>query len=192
MATHEENRPLSDDEYATLLSEDGTAEARAEAFAELVDAIGQAEAAEFWHEMTVDVEAGRSRVSTRDLAWILVGAHTHGYDVAEFVAHGAAYAANHLGGTDELLANRPGSWEAHDLRELLVGTVGPDDEMLHTYPIEPDPGDAERTTLAEQLRAVGAEQAARDEEDNVAAAERAAREADARDGEVEHDVDGED
>jgi hypothetical protein len=142
VATQEEDRPLSDDEYATLLSEDGTAEDRAEAFAELVDAIGLTEAAEFWHEMTVDVEAGRSRVSTRDLAWILVGAHTHGYDVAEFVGHGAAYAANHLGGTDALLSNRPGSWEASHLRELLVGTVGPDDEMLHTYPIEPDPGEA--------------------------------------------------
>lgn len=135
----EEDRPLNDDEYATLLSEDGTAEARAEAFAELVDAIGLAEAAEFWHEMTVDVEAGRSRVSSRDLAWILVGAHTHGYDVAEFVAHGAAYAANRLGGTEALLSNRSGSWEAHHLRGLLVGTVGPDDEMLHTYPIEAGP-----------------------------------------------------
>ena len=139
----EEDRPLSDDEYATLLSDDGTTEARAAAFAELVEAIGQAAAAEFWHEMSVDVEAGRSRVSERDLAWILVGAHTHGYDVAEVIAHAAAYAANHLGGTAELLNNRPGSWEASHLRELLVGTVGPDDEMLHTYPIEagPDAGD---------------------------------------------------
>jgi hypothetical protein len=136
MTTHENDRPLSDDEYATLLSDDGTPEARAEAFAELVDAIGMVEAAEFWHDMTASVEGGRSRVSERDLAWILVGAHTHGYDVAEFVAHAAAYAANHLGGTEELLSNRSGSWEASHLRELLVGTVGPDDEMLHTYPIE--------------------------------------------------------
>ena len=52
--------------------------------------------------------------------------------------------------------------------------------------------DYERPSLAEQLRAVGAEQAARDAEDDAAAAERAAREADARDGEVEHDVDEED
>lgn len=37
----------------------------------------------------------------------------------------------------------------------------------------------ERTTLAEQLRAIGAEQAARDEEDNVAAVERAEREREA-------------
>lgn len=143
MPTSEEDRPLSDDEYATLLSEDGTAEARAEAFADLVEAIGQAEAAEFWYEMTVSVEAGRSRVFERDLAWILVGAHTHGYDVAEFIAHAAAYAANYLGGTAELLSNRPGSWEASHLRELLVGTVAPDDEMLHTYPlIEADPDEA--------------------------------------------------
>lgn len=140
----EEDRPLSDDEYATLLSEDGTAEARAAAFAELVDAIDQAEAGEFWHEMSVSVEAGRSRVSERDLAWVLVGAHTHGFDVAEFVAHAAAYAANYLGGTDELLSNRSGSWEASHLRELLAGTVGPDDETLHTYPllIEAGPDDA--------------------------------------------------
>lgn len=138
----EKDRPLSDDEYATLLGDDGTPEARAEAFAELVEAIGLADAAEFWHEMTVDVEAGRSRVSTRDLAWILVGAHTHGYDVAEFVAHGAAYAANHFGGTEALLSNRSGSWEASHLRELLAGTVGPDDEMLHTYPIEAGPDEA--------------------------------------------------
>lgn len=140
----EEDRPLSDDEYATLLSEDGTAAARADAFAELVDAIGLTEAAEFWHEMSVSVEAGRSRVSERDLAWILVGAHTHGYDVAEFIGHAAAYAANYLGGTDELLANRPGSWEASHLRELLVGTVAPDDEMLHTYPLlDEDSAEAE-------------------------------------------------
>lgn len=140
----EEDRPLSDDEYATLLSEDGTAEARADAFAELVDAIGLAEAAEFWHEMSASVEAGRSRVSAQDVAWILVAAHTQGYDVAEFVAHAAAYAANYLGGTAELLSNRPGSWEASDLRQLLVGTVGPDDEMLHTYQllIEAGPDDA--------------------------------------------------
>lgn len=142
MATSEEERPLSDDEYATLLSEDGTPEARAEAFTALVATIGRTEAAEFWHEMSVDVEAGRSRVSTRDMAWILVGAHTHGYDIGEFVAHAAAYAANQLGGTEALLSNRPGSWEASHLRELLVGTVGPDDEMLHEYPIEPDQGEA--------------------------------------------------
>ena len=142
MATNEADRPLSDDEYATLLSDDGTAEARAEAFAELVDAIGLAEAAEFWHEMPRDVEAGRSRVSARDLAWILVGAHTHGYDVAEFVGDGAAYAANALGGTESLLSNRPGSWEASHLRGLLVGTVGPDDEMLSSYPIEAPPAEA--------------------------------------------------
>jgi hypothetical protein len=141
----EEDRPLSDDEYATLLSEGGTAEARAEAFADLAEAIGQASAAEFWHEMTVAVEAGRSRVSERDVAWILVGAHTQGRDIGEFIGHAAAYAANYLGGTEELLSNRSGSWEASHIRNLLIGTVAHDDEFLHMYPllIEAGPDEAQ-------------------------------------------------
>jgi hypothetical protein len=132
----ETSKPLTDDEYATLLSDDGTVETREDAFVELVDAIGLRPAAEFWYEMSKSVEAGRSLVDEKTLAWILVGAHTHGLDVAEFIAHGCAYAANYLGSSWQLVNNRPGSWEAALISQLLSGTVSDDDEYLSQYQLD--------------------------------------------------------
>jgi hypothetical protein len=57
-------------------------------------------------------------------------AHAAGEDVAETIARALARLAAELGGSSEVLRNRPGSWEASSVRELLRGTVGPDDEAL--------------------------------------------------------------
>lgn len=40
-------------------------------------------------------------------------------DFAEFLYHALLHTAANLGGVDELLAGRPGSWEASAVRELL-------------------------------------------------------------------------
>jgi hypothetical protein len=64
---------------------------------------------------------------------ILIAAATCGYDFPGWLARHLATAAARLGSTEALLASRPGSWEASDLRQLLGGTVGHDDEYLGTY-----------------------------------------------------------
>ncbi len=56
-----------------------------------------------------------------------------GEDIGEFIAHTLARLAADLGGTVAVIANRPGSWEAALIAELLSGTVGPDDENLNMY-----------------------------------------------------------
>jgi hypothetical protein len=55
-------------------------------------------------------------------------AHASGNDVAETIARGLA----RLGATWQVLVNRPGSWEASHVAELLQGTVG-DDDALDMY-----------------------------------------------------------
>jgi hypothetical protein len=60
-------------------------------------------------------------------------AHAQGADVGEFIADVLARAAARLGSSEALLANRPGSWEAAAVAELLRGTVGHDDEELARY-----------------------------------------------------------
>jgi hypothetical protein len=60
-------------------------------------------------------------------------ARSKGEDVGEFGARGLARLAAELGGSEHVLANRPGSWEAAVIEQLLQGTVGPDDEMLGGY-----------------------------------------------------------
>src|SRR5258708_34268361 len=60
-------------------------------------------------------------------------AHTAGEDVAGTVARALARLAAELGGTAAVIRNRPGSWEAALIAELLRGNVGPDDENLPTY-----------------------------------------------------------
>ncbi|MFJ4777402.1 hypothetical protein [Streptomyces sp. NPDC088762] len=56
-----------------------------------------------------------------------------GRDVAEFLAHALAHVAAAEGGVEEVLRNRPGSWEATHIRGLLHGTVGHDGEALIHY-----------------------------------------------------------
>ncbi len=58
-------------------------------------------------------------------------------DWAEFVALAVAGAAANVGGTEQALAGRPGSWEADAVRSLLAGTVGVDDEHLLVHRREP-------------------------------------------------------
>ncbi len=56
-----------------------------------------------------------------------------GEDIGEFIARTLARLAADLGGTVAVIANRPGSWEAALVADLLSGTVGPDDEGLEMY-----------------------------------------------------------
>lgn len=57
-------------------------------------------------------------------------AHARSEDIGETIARALARLAAELGSSFAVLANRPGSWEASSVRELLRGTVGPGDEHL--------------------------------------------------------------
>jgi hypothetical protein len=83
---------------------------------------------------TADVSHEQSLV---DAVTVLTAAARTGSDFAEFLTHAVAGTAANLGGIEELLAGRPGSWEAHYVRELLTATVGHDEQYLHAYRIEP-------------------------------------------------------
>lgn len=58
-------------------------------------------------------------------------------DVAEFVSLTVAGAAANVGSIEQLLAGRPGSWEADHVRNLLVSTVGADEGYLLEHRTEP-------------------------------------------------------
>jgi hypothetical protein len=58
-------------------------------------------------------------------------------DWAAFVTHALAGAAANVGGTEQILAGRPGSWEAERVRQTLQSTVGVDDEHLLQHRTEP-------------------------------------------------------
>lgn len=58
-------------------------------------------------------------------------------DWAEFVTRALAGAAANVGGTEQVLAGRPGSWEAACVRNTLESTVGMNDENLWQYRTEP-------------------------------------------------------
>jgi hypothetical protein len=60
-------------------------------------------------------------------------AHAAGEDVGETIARALARLAAELGGMWQVLANRPRSWEARLVADLLQGTVGPGDENLPPY-----------------------------------------------------------
>jgi len=60
----------------------------------------------------------------------IIRAATCGTDFGGWLAHTLAEAAARLGSSSALLSSRPGSWEAHDIEQLLKGTVGWDDEHL--------------------------------------------------------------
>lgn len=63
------------------------------------------------------------------------------HDFAGWLAQVLAAAAGQLGGSDQLIAGRPGSWEASLVDQLVKGTVGHDDEDL--------PGPARRHRLTD-------------------------------------------
>jgi hypothetical protein len=58
-------------------------------------------------------------------------------DFADFLADALAGTAANLGGIEQLLAGRSGSWEANYVRQLLVGTVGEDEAYLFEHRTEP-------------------------------------------------------
>ncbi|WP_396908327.1 XRE family transcriptional regulator [Mycolicibacterium sp.] len=58
-------------------------------------------------------------------------------DWAEFVTHALAGAAANIGGVEQILAGRAGSWEAEVVRRALQATVGADDEYLLQHRTEP-------------------------------------------------------
>lgn len=73
----------------------------------------------------VDVPGASRLVSQAVLA-----AYVAQQSVAEFVGLACARAAATLDGVEILLGRRSGSWEASALRDLLLGTVGHDEEYL--------------------------------------------------------------
>lgn len=58
-------------------------------------------------------------------------------DFAEFVTLALAGVAANLGGIEDTLAGRPGSWEAEGVRQLLASTVGADQDDLWRHRTEP-------------------------------------------------------
>jgi hypothetical protein len=62
---------------------------------------------------------------------------THRGDWAEFVTLALAGAAANVGGIEQVLAGRPGSWEADGVRNLLGSTVGHDEQHLLKHRTEP-------------------------------------------------------
>lgn len=66
-------------------------------------------------------------------------AHATGGDVAEWLAMVLANVAAELGSTEALLSGRSGSWEAGHVRDLLAGTVGPEDEYLDQHRVSEQP-----------------------------------------------------
>ena len=59
--------------------------------------------------------------------------HQEAADFAELAAIVLASVAANVGGTEELLAGRPGSWEADLVRQLVDGTAGGDVERYRTH-----------------------------------------------------------
>lgn len=83
--------------------------------------------------------AGASSDLLNDAIRVLTAAARAGGDWAEFVSLACAGAAANIGGIDEVLAGRPGSWEASSVRDLLTSTVGDDGLWAHrTEPITID------------------------------------------------------
>ena len=58
-------------------------------------------------------------------------------DFGEIATYVLTAVAAHLGGVEELLAGRPGSWEADYVRQIVHSTAGDDDAELLRYRTEP-------------------------------------------------------
>jgi hypothetical protein len=72
-----------------------------------------------------------------DAVRALTEAARAGTDWAEFVTLALAGAAANVGGIETALAERPGSWEADGVRQLLAGTVGEDGQFLLEHRTDP-------------------------------------------------------
>lgn len=79
-------------------------------------------------------EAARMRVTWRDGDGVK---RQRQADFAEFVTQAVAAAAANVGGVEEILAGRPGSWEADLVRQMLQATVGCDEGYLLEHRTEP-------------------------------------------------------
>lgn len=62
---------------------------------------------------------------------------TERVDFGEIVCQVVTSVAANLGGTENLLAGRPGSWEASFVRQIIQSTAGEDPEELLSYRTEP-------------------------------------------------------
>lgn len=69
--------------------------------------------------------------------WEVDPERTEQSDWAEFVTLALAGAAANIGGISDVLAGRPGSWEAAGVESLLGSTVGPDEGDLWQHRTEP-------------------------------------------------------
>ncbi len=69
----------------------------------------------------------------RQLLAALRTSHQSGEDIGKTIARALARLAAELGGSFEVLKNRPDSWEAERVADLLRGTAGPDDEHLALF-----------------------------------------------------------
>ena len=63
--------------------------------------------------------------------------HTEPDDFAGIACHVLTAVAANIGSVDELLAGRPGSWEAALIRQVVEGTAGTDDRDLLAWRTEP-------------------------------------------------------
>lgn len=84
---------------------------------------------------TTNTDAARDRFDR--IVAALTEAARADVDVADFLAHVASAVAANVGGIEQLLAGRSGSWEADLVRQLVAGTVGWDEQYLHEYRTEP-------------------------------------------------------
>jgi hypothetical protein len=82
-------------------------------------------------------DAGSGEQLLTDAVRVLSDAVRSTGDFAEFVTLAVAGAAANVGGIEQALAGRPGSWEAHYVREMLTSTVGYDQQYLHEHRTEP-------------------------------------------------------
>lgn len=67
---------------------------------------------------------------TRRAVAAVIAAARSEHDFAGWLAVVLADVAGQLGGSEELTAGRPGSWEADLVGQLVAGTVGYDDQYL--------------------------------------------------------------
>ncbi len=63
--------------------------------------------------------------------------HEEPADFGEIACHVLAAVAANVGGVENLLAGRPGSWEAEYVRQIVHSTAGDDPEHLTSWQHEP-------------------------------------------------------
>lgn len=100
--------------------------------------------------------------------------HTEPVDFGEIACHVLTAAAANVGGVETLLSGRPGSWEAHYVRQIVLSTAGDSIEGLLRWRTEPL-----RLSLdtEAQLADLGLEERYEDAADNAARRENEAHEA---------------